>query len=79
MTARYTTVSIPEELGEGIDKFIEDNKHLGLRSRAQCINLSLRMLFMSKQNIIKEDEEKTILNEKLLESLEKIKKLLGKD
>ena len=47
--ARYVNVSIPDKLAKAIDKYIKDNPDLDLRSRAQVVNFSLRMLFVKKK------------------------------
>lgn len=44
--ARYVNVSIPSGLADAIDKYIEDNPKLDLRSRAQVVNFALRKLFV---------------------------------
>ena len=48
MKSKFTSVSIPEGLGKAIDNYIKDHPELDLRSRAQVINFSLRILFMGK-------------------------------
>lgn len=47
--ARYVNISVPDKLAKHIDKFIKDNPHLDLRSRAQVVNFSLRKLFTDKK------------------------------
>jgi len=46
--AKYTNVSIPEGLADAVDKYMEDNPDLDLRSRAQVVNFALRKLFTTK-------------------------------
>lgn len=48
MRIRYKNISIPENLAKRIDKYIEDNKGLDFRSKAQVVNFALRKLFTSK-------------------------------
>lgn len=45
--AKYTNISVPEGLAKAIDDYIKDNPKLDLRSRAQVVNFSLRMLFIN--------------------------------
>jgi len=47
--AHYVNVSIPDKLAQAIDKFIEENPDLDLRSRAQVVNFALRILFRGKK------------------------------
>jgi metal-responsive CopG/Arc/MetJ family transcriptional regulator len=46
MRARYVNVSIPEELAEKIDEYIEKSK-LGYRSRAELVIEAVRQLMNS--------------------------------
>ncbi len=47
--ARYVNVSIPDKIAKAIDEYIKDNPDLDLRSRAQVVNFSLRLLFKGKK------------------------------
>ncbi len=47
--ARYVNISVPDKLAKAIDEYIKDNPDLDLRSRAQVVNFSLRMLFVKKK------------------------------
>ena len=49
MKAKYVNVSIPDKLARAIDEYIKDNPELDLRSRAQVVNFSLRLLFVKKK------------------------------
>ncbi len=47
--ARYVNISVPDKLAKAIDEYIKDNPDLDLRSRAQVVNFSLRMLFVKRK------------------------------
>ena len=49
MTAKYINVSIPDKLGQAIEEYIKNNPKLDLRSRAEVVKLSLRMLFVGEK------------------------------
>jgi len=40
----YVTIKIPKELAREIDKFIEESKNLGYRSRAELVKDAVRRL-----------------------------------
>ena len=51
MMVKYSNISIPNKLAEECDNYIKKHPELDLRSRAQLVNFSLRMLFVKKGNV----------------------------
>lgn len=49
MKAKYVNISVPDKLAKAIDDYIKEHPDLDLRSRAQCVNFSLRLLFVKKK------------------------------
>ena len=42
----YVNISVPDKLGEAIDRYIKEHPELDLRSRTQVVNFALRFLFI---------------------------------
>ena len=49
MRVKYTNISVPDGLAKAIDQYIKEHPELDLRSRAQVVNFSLRLLFVQKK------------------------------
>ncbi len=49
MTVKYVNISVLDKLAKAIDDYIEEHPELDLRSRAQVVNFSLRLLFRGKK------------------------------
>ena len=57
MKAKYVNISVPDKLAKAIDEYIKDHPELDLRSRAQVVNFSLRLLFVKEKKVLKIKKE----------------------